>query len=104
MNDDLNMARALGALGTLRNEVGRGEVTGQAAAEALELLHGIDSILGVIHFESGDLESTIQTRIDARTEARANKDWAEGDRIRDELLAEGIALEDSPDGVIWRRV
>ena len=104
MNDDLNVARALGALGTLRNEVGRGEVTGQAAAKALELLHGIDSILGVIHFESGDLESTIQTRIDARTEARANKDWAEGDRIRDELLAEGIALEDSPDGVIWRRV
>lgn len=104
MDDDLMIPRALGAMGTLRGAVGRGEVTGDAAREALELLRGVDTILGVIRFEEGSLDDSIQLRIDARGQARADKDWAESDRIRDELLAEGIALEDGPDGVVWRRV
>ncbi len=104
MDDDLMVPRALGAMGTLRGAVGRGEVAGEAAREALNFVKSVDSILGVIRFEDGSLEASIQSRIDARTQARSAKDWAESDRIRDELLAEGIALEDGPDGVIWRRV
>jgi cysteinyl-tRNA synthetase len=104
MNDDLNMSKALGAVGTLRGAVGRGEVTGTAARVALDLIRAVDTVLGVIRFEEVDLESSIQDRIAARAAARAAKDWAEGDRIRDELLAEGIALEDGAEGVVWRRV
>ncbi|MBT7450451.1 MAG: hypothetical protein HN793_06465, partial [Rhodospirillaceae bacterium] len=41
--------------------------------------------------------------VEARTAARANKDFAESDRIRDELAARNITLEDGPDGTKWRR-
>ena len=45
----------------------------------------------------------VETMIDARNSARATKDFAESDRIRDELTAMGIVLEDGPDGTKWRR-
>jgi cysteinyl-tRNA synthetase len=49
--------------------------------------------------DSGDIEA----RIEARTEAKKNRDFAEADRIRDELKAEGVLLEDGPSGTTWRR-
>jgi cysteinyl-tRNA synthetase len=53
---------------------------------------------------TGGLSDTdIETRIQARLEARAAKNWAEADRIRDELQAAGIILEDGPTGTNWRR-
>ena len=49
--------------------------------------------------EGGDIEA----RIAARTEAKARRDFAEADRIRDELAAEGMLLEDGPSGTTWRQ-
>ena len=43
----------------------------------------------------------IEARIAARKEARANKEWAKADAIRDELLAKGVVLKDGPDGTTW---
>ncbi|MDD9912232.1 MAG: cysteine--tRNA ligase [Alphaproteobacteria bacterium] len=48
-------------------------------------------------------QTIIETQIAARNTARANKDWAESDRIRDELAEQGILLEDGPKGTTWRR-
>ena len=45
----------------------------------------------------------IDALVSARTEARANKDFAEADRIRDELTARGIVVEDTPNGPVWHR-
>jgi cysteinyl-tRNA synthetase len=47
--------------------------------------------------------AAVQARIEAREAARKCKDFAESDRIRDELLAQGIVLEDTPKGVVWKK-
>jgi len=53
--------------------------------------------------QSGEDDAEIDAMVAARTAAKENKDFAEADRIRDELTARGIAIEDTPSGPIWRR-
>ena len=68
-----------------------------------------DSVLGVLDrnevaAESGEDESTILEKIAARTDAKASKDYAAADAIRDELIAMGIAIKDGPEGTTWSRI
>ena len=53
--------------------------------------------------ETAEVDARILERIREREAARAGRDWARADAIRDELLGEGIELEDSPEGTRWRR-
>lgn len=64
----------------------------------------MNSILGIIPApEAGFVDADIEALIVARTEARQAKNWARADEIRDQLLAEGIILEDTPQGIRWKR-
>ncbi len=59
------------------------------------------SLADVLRFDDESAEAAIDAIVAKRNEARKNKDFALGDRLRDALLAEGIALKDSKDGTTW---
>ena len=116
MDDDFNTAEALALLFELANALNRAREQGQPTADLAATLRELGEVLGILQDDpdaylqggagsvAGDLSDTdIQSLIDARNNARKNKDWAESDRIRDVLKAQGVVLEDSPQGTLWRR-
>jgi cysteinyl-tRNA synthetase len=114
MNDDFNTPIALATLFDLVNEINRNK--SRILARQLKHLAGIigllqrapqDFLQGGAGDASGDtgLSDMVTAKIAARADAKRNKNFAEADRIRAELLAEGIVLEDKPGGVTeWRKV
>ena len=85
------------------------EITEDSSKELIEIV--LDSILDLCDVlgiegkkEEELLDSDIEQKIQERNQARANKDFAKSDAIRDELLEKGIILEDTREGVRWKRV
>jgi cysteinyl-tRNA synthetase len=117
MQDDFNTPEALAVLFDMVREVNRLRETDQLAAAAMAAeLKGLGEILGILqdepeHYlrggdkeiEDGLSDAAIEGLIQQRIQARTAKDWAEADRIRDELQTAGIILEDGPTGTNWRR-
>jgi cysteinyl-tRNA synthetase len=125
LEDDLNTSEALASVFSLIKNVypplSSGEVSGEGAQALLRFFIEIDEVLaikpspviaasGKIAAEStasgtaSALESEVQAKIEARQRARAARDFALADAIRKELLARGIILEDTKDGVRWKKV
>ena len=108
MDDDLNTSVALAAIHNLSREVNRALDTCGLRADdqrdILSLVARFDSVLNI--FGSGQqelLDAEIQSLIDERQDARHRRDFARADQIRDELAERGITLEDTRDGVRWKR-
>lgn len=110
---DLNVAGAIGILNTALAALPVGDAAGPGCDAAAELaaLHRMDGVLGVLDLERAvdaaddDIdEAAVLERIAARNAARDAKDWAEADRIRDELLELGIAIKDGAEGTTWSKV
>ena len=110
MEDDLNTGEALGAVFELVRDINTNVnegVQSKALVEyAAKVFDELMEVLGLLYNrnkEDKSLDDEIEALIAARNEARKNKNWAEADRIRDELKAQGIVLEDTPQGVKWHR-
>lgn len=108
MDDDLNSADAVSVIFELVREAntvsGEKDVTKAYAACALAMIDELCGVLGICQGgEEDNVDQEIEELIAKRQEARKAKNFAEADRIRDELKAKGIILEDTPQGVKWSR-
>lgn len=108
MDEDFGTPEAVAVLFELASEVNR-----TRSPERAGLLKALGATLGLLQEDptaflqggeaSGDDAAAIQAQIDARTAAKAAKNWAEADRIRQDLLAQGVVLKDGPAGTTWER-
>ncbi len=108
MDDDLNTADGISAVFELVRDINTlviGKGVSKADVEyAIKLFDELTGVLGLVYNRKTDvLDEDIDAMIAARTQARKDKNWAEADRIRDELKAMGIVLEDTAQGVKWHR-
>ena len=107
MEDDINTADALSAIFELVKEMNsylNDLRSRQTIQDTLNLFYELTSVLGIVQKRQDDLEGEIETLIQKRQQARKEKDWELADQIRDQLSDMGIQLEDTPQGVKWKRV
>ena len=107
MDDDLNTADGISAVFELVKDINVNVIDSKSAElikYAIDLFDELTNVLGLVYNrDTGSLDEEIEKLIEARQNARKEKNWAEADRIRDELKAQGIVLEDTPQGVKWHR-
>lgn len=108
MDDDLNTSVALAAIHNLVREINtvlsKDELKSDDQQSVLEAIEKFDSVLGIFGKEEAEiLDEEIEKLIEERQEARRNRNFARSDEIRDLLADKGIILEDTKDGVRWKR-
>jgi cysteinyl-tRNA synthetase len=108
MDDDLNTSVALAAIHNLKTEVNKAidahEMRADDQRDILALIERFNSVLNIFPVDEPVLlDEEIQRLIDERQEARHRRDFSRADEIRDQLAARGITLEDTRDGVRWKR-
>jgi cysteinyl-tRNA synthetase len=108
LNDDLNLPQGVGLVFELVREANSaldaGRVGERGRAALLQLIGDFDAHLDVVRADEPGLADEVERLIAEREAARKARSFARADEIREELRQKGIALEDSKDGVRWRRV
>ncbi len=108
MDDDLNTADGVAAIFDLVRDINTRildkDVSKEVCEHAAEIFDELCGVLGILYNrKSNDLDSEVEALIEKRQQARAAKDWATADKIRDDLKAMGIILKDTPQGVTWTK-
>ncbi len=106
MDDDLNTADGLAAIFDMVRDINsniKAESPKELVRASYDMLMELTGVIGLLYKKEECLDSEIEKLIEERQKARKEKNWALADKIRDELKAEGIILEDTPGGVKWKR-
>lgn len=108
MDDDLNTADGIAAVFELVKDINTKildkNVSKNVCETAAKVFDELCGVLGILYNrKSNDLDAEIEELIEKRQQARAAKDWATADKIRDDLKARGIILKDTPQGVTWTK-
>lgn len=106
MDFDLNTADAIAAVFDFVRQINAGlaSFSESDCAFVLDVLTELCDVLGITpEAAEDDLSAKVEALIEERNQARKEKNWARADEIRDQLKAEGIVLEDTPQGVKWKR-
>jgi len=108
MDDDFNTADAITAIFDLIKDINTNisiESSKELCEKALELIRELGNPLGILQKSTkGSLEDEVEKLIEERQQARKNRDFALADKIRDDLKARNIILEDTPQGVRWKKI
>ncbi len=109
MDDDFNVSITLSAVFDFVKEINKlimnNKMSSKDAENVISLMNKFDSVLGILKKqEKEELSKEIKQLIEKRQEARKNKDWAEADKIRDELKEKGIIIKDTKEGVRWEKI
>jgi len=109
LEDDLNISAALAAafdlVRVLNGRIASRSLSTADARRGAALMRELDTVLGVLeHDAETELPSELTEMLEARVQARADRDWARSDELRDALAEAGVVVEDTPDGQRWRKV
>ena len=109
LEDDLNISAALAAafdlVRVLNGRIASRSLSTADARRGAALMRELDTVLGVLeHDADTELPSELTEMLEARVQARADRDWARSDELRDALAEAGVVVEDTPDGQRWRKV
>ncbi len=107
MEDDINTADAIAAIFELVKEINT-NISSDSSKGFMEMTYNIfnelTSVLGIVSKQKEVLDEEIEKLIEERQQARKDKNYSLADKIRDDLKEKGIVLEDTPQGVKWKRI
>lgn len=112
MDDDFNTADGISVIFEMVRDINTATATGNnpskgLAQDCLKIFDELNDVLGIIYASAddgdNDLEKEVEALIQARADAKKAKNWAEADRIRDQLKDMGIIITDTPQGVKWKK-
>ncbi len=105
MDDDLNISAALAPIFVMMSEARKIDLSKENAEKIKAQIFRFDEVLGLNlrQVKKLKLDEDIEALVRKRELARKDKNWKESDKIRDDLKAKGIILEDTPEGIKWRR-
>jgi cysteinyl-tRNA synthetase len=106
MDDDLNISAVFtslfGFVKKVNRPLSRHQLNGAERDKVLDVLKGIDAVLGIMSFEEEGLSVEASTLMRQREEMRQKSQWKEADEIRQKLSGMGVVLQDTPEGTVWR--